>query len=65
MNHGKGDGKLITLAGTIGAGKTEWGKVIAKHFEVELLEEKVDGNPFWQNIMTSLNDTVSTFRCFS
>ena len=49
MNHGKGDGKLITLAGTIGAGKTEWGKVIAKHFEVELLEEKVDGNPFLAN----------------
>ncbi len=46
MNHRKGDGKLITLAGTIGAGKTEWGKVIAKHFDVELLEEKVDGNPF-------------------
>lgn len=46
MNHGKGEGKLITLAGTIGAGKTEWGKVIAKHFEVDLLEEKVDGNPF-------------------
>ncbi len=46
MNHGKGEGILITLAGTIGAGKTEWGKVIAKHFEVDLLEEKVDGNPF-------------------
>ncbi|CAD2081321.1 deoxynucleoside kinase [Jeotgalicoccus meleagridis] len=42
----KGDGYLITLAGTIGAGKTEWGKVIAKHFGVDLLEEKVDGNPF-------------------
>ncbi|GGD91998.1 deoxyadenosine kinase [Jeotgalicoccus aerolatus] len=37
---------MITLAGTIGAGKTEWGKVIAKHFDVDLLEEKVDGNPF-------------------
>lgn len=46
MNHGKGEDILITLAGTIGAGKTEWGKVIAKHFEVDLLEEKVDGNPF-------------------
>src|SRR5699024_1510143 len=46
MNHGKGEGILITLAGTIGAGKTEWGKVIAKHFDVDLLEEKVDGNPF-------------------
>src|SRR5699024_1511725 len=46
MNHGKGEGILITLAGTIGAGKTEWGKVIAKHFGVQLLEEKVDGNPF-------------------
>ena len=46
MNHGKGEDILITLAGTIGAGKTEWGKVIAKHFDVDLLEEKVDGNPF-------------------
>lgn len=46
MNYGKGEGHLITLAGTIGAGKTQWGKVIAKHFGVELLEEKVDGNPF-------------------
>ncbi|WP_035856135.1 MULTISPECIES: deoxynucleoside kinase [Jeotgalicoccus] len=44
--NSKGDGYLITLAGTIGAGKTEWGKVIAKHFGVDLLEEKVDGNPF-------------------
>lgn len=46
MDYGKGEGNLITLAGTIGVGKTEWGKVIAKHFGVELLEEKVDGNPF-------------------
>lgn len=46
MNYGKGEGTLITLAGTIGVGKTEWGKVIAKHFGVELLEEKVKGNPF-------------------
>lgn len=37
---------LITLAGTIGAGKTAWGGVIAKHFGRELLIEKVDGNPF-------------------
>jgi deoxyadenosine/deoxycytidine kinase len=37
---------LITLSGTIGAGKTSWGKKIAEHFGVELLEEKVNGNPF-------------------
>ena len=37
---------LITLSGSIGAGKTSWGKEIAKHFGVDLLEEKVDGNPF-------------------
>lgn len=37
---------MITLAGTIGVGKTEWGKVIARHFGMDLLEEKVDGNPF-------------------
>src|SRR5699024_3286545 len=42
----KGDGYLITLAGTIGAGKTEWGKVIAKQCGVDLLIEKVDANPF-------------------
>lgn len=37
---------MITLAGTIGAGKTVWGKVIAEHFGVDLVEEKVEGNPF-------------------
>lgn len=37
---------MITLAGTIGAGKTVWGKVIADHFGVDLVEEKVEGNPF-------------------
>ncbi|MCS0827433.1 deoxynucleoside kinase [Cytobacillus firmus] len=37
---------VITLSGTIGAGKTSWGKKIAEHFGVNLLEEKVDGNPF-------------------
>lgn len=37
---------LITLSGTIGVGKTTWGKVIAKHFGVQLLEEEVDNNPF-------------------
>jgi deoxyadenosine/deoxycytidine kinase len=34
------------MAGTIGAGKTAWGAVIAEHFGTELLIEKVDGNPF-------------------
>jgi deoxyadenosine/deoxycytidine kinase len=37
---------LITMSGTIGAGKTSWGGKIAEHFGVKLLEEKVDGNPF-------------------
>jgi deoxyadenosine/deoxycytidine kinase len=37
---------LITMSGTIGAGKTSWGGKIAEHFGVQLLEEKVDGNPF-------------------
>lgn len=37
---------LITLSGSIGAGKTSWGNKIAEHFGVDLLEEKVDGNPF-------------------
>ena len=37
---------LITLSGTIGAGKTSWGSKIAEHFGVQLLEEKVNGNPF-------------------
>ncbi|WP_051758702.1 deoxynucleoside kinase [Halobacillus karajensis] len=37
---------MITLSGTIGAGKTSWGEVIADHFGVNLLEEKVQGNPF-------------------
>ena len=37
---------MITLAGTIGAGKTAWGGVIAEHFGRELLIEKVEGNPF-------------------
>lgn len=37
---------MITLAGTIGAGKTAWGGVIAEHFGRELLVEKVEGNPF-------------------
>lgn len=37
---------VITLSGTIGAGKTSWGKKIAEHFGVELKEEKVEGNPF-------------------
>lgn len=37
---------MITMAGTIGAGKTAWGAVIAEHFGTELLIEKVDGNPF-------------------
>ncbi len=37
---------LITLSGSIGAGKTSWGKKIAGHFGVQLLEEMVEGNPF-------------------
>lgn len=37
---------MITLSGTIGAGKTSWGSEIAKHFGVDLLEEEVDNNPF-------------------
>lgn len=37
---------LITLSGSIGAGKTSWGEKIANHFGVELLEERVEGNPF-------------------
>ncbi|SOC44573.1 deoxynucleoside kinase [Salinicoccus kekensis] len=37
---------MITMAGTIGAGKTAWGGVIARHFGTELLIEKVEGNPF-------------------
>lgn len=37
---------LITLSGSIGAGKTSWGGKIAEHFGVELLEEVVDNNPF-------------------
>lgn len=37
---------MITLAGTIGAGKTAWGGIIAEHFGTELLIEKVEGNPF-------------------
>lgn len=37
---------MITTSGTIGVGKTTWSKKIAEHFGVELLEEKVDGNPF-------------------
>lgn len=37
---------LITLSGSIGAGKTSWGNKIAEHFGVQLLEEKVEGNPF-------------------
>lgn len=42
----KGADLLITLSGSIGAGKTSWGEKIAEHFGVQLLEEKVDGNPF-------------------
>jgi deoxyadenosine/deoxycytidine kinase len=34
------------MSGSIGAGKTSWGGKIAEHFGVQLLEEKVDGNPF-------------------
>jgi deoxyadenosine/deoxycytidine kinase len=37
---------LLTMSGTIGAGKTSWGGKVAEHFGVQLLEEKVDGNPF-------------------
>lgn len=37
---------LITTSGTIGAGKTTWSEKIAEHFGVEVLREKVDGNPF-------------------
>ncbi|MFD9628624.1 deoxynucleoside kinase [Peribacillus muralis] len=37
---------VLTLSGSIGAGKTSWGRKVAEHFGVELLEEKVDGNPF-------------------
>lgn len=37
---------LITTSGTIGVGKTSWSEKIAEHFEVEVLKEKVDGNPF-------------------
>lgn len=39
-------GLLITTSGTIGVGKTSWSEVIAEHFGVEVLREKVDGNPF-------------------
>lgn len=39
---------MITTSGTIGVGKTTWSEKIAEHFGVELLEEKVDGNPFLQ-----------------
>jgi deoxyadenosine/deoxycytidine kinase len=37
---------LITMSGSIGAGKTSWGGKIAEHFGVQLLEEMVEGNPF-------------------
>ena len=37
---------VITTSGTIGVGKTTWSEAIAKHFGVEVLKEKVDGNPF-------------------
>lgn len=37
---------LLTLSGSIGAGKTSWGSKIAEHFGVQLLEERVEGNPF-------------------
>ena len=37
---------LITTSGTIGVGKTSWSEKIAEHFGVQVLREKVDGNPF-------------------
>lgn len=37
---------LLTTSGTIGVGKTTWSEAIAKHFGIEVLREKVDGNPF-------------------
>lgn len=37
---------LITTSGTIGVGKTTWSEKIAEHFGVQVLREKVDGNPF-------------------
>jgi deoxyadenosine/deoxycytidine kinase len=42
----KGVELVITTSGTIGVGKTTWSEKIAEHFGVDVLREKVDGNPF-------------------
>lgn len=37
---------FITVEGPIGVGKTSLAKVIADHFQISLLREIVDENPF-------------------
>lgn len=61
------DTPFITVEGPIGVGKTSLAKVISKHFQIPLLKEIVDENPFlgkfYENIEEWSFQTEMFFLC--